>query len=236
MGRPDSTVSTPEQPPHAPPTLPRDVEALRDLIGRLRAQAAPDRVIVGVVGEPGAGKSTLVADLVRALGDDVAQAPMDGYHLSNRVLDVMGLRERKGAPETFDADGFVQLLRRLRDRHEDVVYAPEFLREHDEPIAGRIAISRETPVVLVEGNYLLLDEEPWRQVRQHLDAVWYLDLAQDERVRRLAERHRSFGRDEAQAWERARTHDQVNAELVRGTRSRAELVILAAGEGPSPIH
>lgn len=220
----------------APPVAPRDVEHLRDLIGRLRAVAAPGRrTIVGVVGEPGAGKSTLVAELVDALGPDAAPAPMDGFHLSNKVLDDLGLRERKGAPETFDAHGFVQLLERLRDQREDVVYAPEFLREHDESIAARIAISRDTPVVLVEGNYLLLDEHPWLEVRRHLDAVWYLDLDHDERLRRLADRHRSFGRAEAQAWERARTHDQVNAELVRRTRVRADLVVRADGEGAGSV-
>lgn len=217
-----------------PATVPRDVDLLCDLVGRHRADLAPRRVIVGIVGEPGAGKSTLVGELVEALGEDAAQAPMDGYHLSNLVLDAMGLRERKGAPETFDAHGFVELLKRLRDQDEDVVYAPEFLREHDEAIAGRIAIRRSTPVVLVEGNYLLLDEEPWRQVRHQLDEVWYLDLDPGERLRRLAERHRSFGRAEAQAWERARTHDEVNADLVRGTRARADLVVRADVVGPTP--
>ncbi|MDU0315034.1 nucleoside/nucleotide kinase family protein [Phycicoccus sp. M110.8] len=222
----------------APPSVPRDVEHLCDLIGRLRAASAPgQRTIVGVVGEPGAGKSTLVEELVEALGTDAAPAPMDGFHLSNKVLDDLGLRVRKGAPETFDAHGFVQLLERLRDQREDVVYAPEFLREHDESIAGRIAITRDTPVVLVEGNYLLLEQPPWLEVRRHLDAVWYLDLDHDERLRRLAERHRSFGRAEEHAWERARTHDQVNAELVRRTRVRADLVVRAdGGHGlvPSP--
>ena len=215
----------------AAPTVPRDVEQLCRLVDRHRA-TAPGRVMIGVVGEPGAGKSTLVDDLVRALGGDAAPAPMDGYHLSNRVLDAMGLRERKGAPETFDAHGFVHLLARLRDQTEDVVYAPEFLREHDEPIAGRIPISRDTPVVLVEGNYLLLEAEPWRQVRHQLDAVWYLDLDRDERLQRLAERHRSFGRAAAQAWDRARTHDEVNAELVRRTRGRATLVVGSPGGAP----
>lgn len=214
----------------APPVAPRDVEHLCGLIGRLRAASAPGRrTIVGVVGEPGAGKSTLVAELVEALGPDAAPAPMDGFHLSNKVLDDLGLRERKGAPETFDAHGFVHLLARLRDQREDVVHAPEFLREHDESIAARIAITRDTPVVLVEGNYLLLDEHPWLEVRRHLDAAWYLDLDHDERLRRLAERHRSFGRAEEHAWERARTHDQVNAELVRRTRVRADLVVRADG-------
>jgi pantothenate kinase len=210
---------------HEPATVPRDLELLCDLIARRTAVSGHRRTVIGLVGEPGAGKSTLARALVAKLGGDGVVVPMDGFHLSNHVLESLGRRQRKGAPDTFDAHGFVQLVRRLHHQEEDVVYAPEFLRELDEPVAGSIAISRDIPVVIVEGNYLLLDEEPWRQVRQHLDDVWYLELNGSVRLRRLAERHESFGLAPEHAWNWASTQDEANADVVRQTRMRAGVVI-----------
>ncbi len=205
---------------------PRDLARLRGLIDRYR-QRAPhaERVIVGVVGEPGAGKSSLTAELRADLGDLAALVPMDGFHLANAVLEQLGARGRKGAPDTFDAHGFAHLVQRLRHQREEVVYAPEFLREVDEAIAGSIPVHRSVPVVIVEGNYLLLDEPPWRQVRECLDAAWYVDLDREVRLERLAARHQRHGLapEEARRW--ARVQDEGNARLIRSTRSRADVVI-----------
>lgn len=217
--------SSPDQLRHLQPTAPRDVDYLCALIAQRAASVEPRRTVIGLVGEPGAGKSTLARELVAALGADAVVVPMDGYHLSNRILDALGRRHRKGAPDTFDAHGFVRLVQRLRHQSEDIVYAPAFRRDLDEPIAGSIPISRETSVVIIEGNYLLLDEKPWSEIRQHLDDLWYLDLDRDVRLRRLAERHQSFGLAPEHAWEWAQTQDQSNAELVRETRVGARLVI-----------
>ena len=206
-------------------TDPSDVRLLQERVERLRRRMAGRRLVIGIVGEPGAGKSTLATALVEALGDEAALVPMDGYHLSNRILEQHGTRDRKGAPETFDAGGFVHLVERLRRQDEEVVYAPEFLRELDEPVAGSIAVDRTRPVVLVEGNYLLLDEPPWDALAGLLDDVWYLVLDDRERLSRLARRHETFGltNEEADRW--ARVQDERNARLIRATRHRASLVV-----------
>lgn len=99
---------------------------------------------------------------------------MDGFHLANQVLGALGLAARKGSPATFDAGGFQSLLRRLRAGTEEVVYAPEFVRELEEPMAGALAVPRDIPLVVVEGNYLLLDDGPWRGTPDLFDEVWYL--------------------------------------------------------------
>lgn len=196
-----------------------------ELVDRARSLARqPGRTMLGIVGAPGAGKSTVVDALIRGLGADAALVPMDGFHLADRVLSALGRRERKGAPDTFDAAGYVTLLRRLRNGAEDVVYAPEFRRDLEEPIASSIAVSLETPIVITEGNYLLLPYEPWVHVRTLLDEVWFLMPEEAVRQERLVARHIAFGKDPdaARAW--AMGSDQRNAELVTSTADRADLV------------
>ena len=129
------------------------------------------RRVLGIVGGPGAGKSTLAASLA---GPEVAVVGMDGWHLANSVLDRLGRRDRKGAPDTFDAAGYVAFLDRLRSRAA-TVWAPEFRREIEEPIAGALEVPPEALVVVTEGNYLLVDEPPWDGVRPLLDEAWFLD-------------------------------------------------------------
>ncbi|WP_279538279.1 nucleoside/nucleotide kinase family protein [Labedaea rhizosphaerae] len=181
------------------------------------------RRIVGICGPPGAGKSTLAARL--AARTPAITVPMDGFHLANAELDRLGRRARKGAPDTFDAHGYVHLLRRLRAQDEPTVYAPEFDRDLDEPVAGAIPVPRDARLVITEGNYLLLDTAPWAAIRPLLDEVWYLDPDDGERVAWLIARHRSFGESPAQARVHALGSDQRNAELVAGTRARADLVL-----------
>jgi pantothenate kinase len=181
------------------------------------------RRILGICGPPGAGKSTLAARLA-ALTPAVI-VPMDGFHLANAELDRLGRRDRKGAPDTFDAHGYLHLLRRLRDRTEPTVYAPEFDRGLDEPVAGAIPVPADADLVITEGNYLLLDAEPWAGIRRLLDEVWYLDPDEQERVAWLIARHESFGESAAQARVHALGSDQRNAELVAATMTRADLVL-----------
>ena len=190
-----------------------------------RLARGPGRRLLGITGAPGAGKSTLAAELVQALGGRAVVVGMDGFHFANSELARLGRAERKGAPDTFDAAGYVALLRRLRAAGPDVVYAPEFRREIEEPIGSAVPVPAEVPLVITEGNYLLLDTPPWDQVRPLLDEVWFLRPADDERVRRLVARHRAYGRSLAAASERALGSDQRNAEAVAATAARADRII-----------
>ncbi|MFH8217960.1 nucleoside/nucleotide kinase family protein [Streptomyces sp. NPDC018057] len=219
--------------------------AFEDLLARARALPRPGhRAILGIAGSPGAGKSTLAEHLVRALNGAaepwVAHVPMDGFHLADAELDRLGRRDRKGAPDTFDAAGYAALLRRLREEYPGsaeggngvdggggTVYAPGFERVLEQPLAGAIPVPPSARLVVTEGNYLLLDSGPWRRVRARLDEVWFCELAEEERVRRLVARHERFGKghEEAVAW--VRGSDARNAELVAATRARADLVVPA---------
>ena len=195
--------------------------------------AAGGRRLLGLTGPPGAGKSSFGRKLTAALAPHAVLVPMDGFHLATAELERLGRAERKGAPDTFDPAGFVALLRRLRAADEPVVYAPEFRRELEEPVAGAIPVAREVALVVVEGNYLLLGGD-WEQARLLLDACWYLDLDDAERIRRLVRRHTSYGRSPAAARAWVRRTDEANAALIRARRHRADLVVrMPAGRGRS---
>jgi pantothenate kinase len=195
------------------------------LARRIRELAAsrPGRTIVGIVGAPGAGKSTLTEAVAARLPEGLAVVvPMDGFHLGQSILDGTELAARKGAPDTFDVGGYVALLRRLRLADEDVVYAPTFRRSIEEPVAASIAVPRGVPVVLTEGNYLLADDGRWGEVRGLLDEVWFVDVPEELRRERLVERHVAFGRSRRAAEEWTDGPDAANARLVAATRSRAD--------------
>ena len=183
------------------------------------------RIILGLVGPPGAGKSTVGLALRDAFRDISQIVPMDGFHLANVELSRLGRAGRKGAPDTFDSAGYVDLLKRLRAQSPDeIIYAPEFRREIEEPIAGAIPIFPETQLLITEGNYLLLEEGHWKKVPAFLDEVWYVDVDDALRIERLAARHQQFGRsrDEAIAW--VNTTDEPNARLIATGKQRANLV------------
>ena len=191
-----------------------------------RMANAGRRRLLGIAGPPAAGKSTLAQALAAALGPEAAVVvPMDGFHLAQAELERLGRAHRKGAPDTFDAHGFVALLTRLRSADAPAVYAPQFRREIEEPVAGAIAVEREVPLVIVEGNYLLLDSGPWSPVRPLLDACWYVEMEEGLRLERLVARHIAHGRDPEQARAFAHGSDQANADVIGATRGRADQVI-----------
>ena len=187
------------------------------------------RKLLGLAGAPGSGKSALARALEQALPGRAQVVPMDGFHLAQVELRRLGRAERKGAPDTFDSAGYVALLRRLREQREDeIVYAPEFRREIEEPVAGAIAVLPGTQLVITEGNYLLLQDGPWADVAPLLDEVWYVEVDDALRLERLVRRHQQFGRspEEARAW--VEQTDEPNARRIAATRERAHRVVRAA--------
>jgi pantothenate kinase len=171
---------------------------------------------------PGAGKSDLAERLTEALGPAAAHVPMDGFHLAGEELARLGRAERKGAPDTFDAAGYVAVLERLRANRDGVtVYAPRFRRQIEEPIAGAIAVPAHVPLVITEGNYLLA----WPSVRALLDEAWYLEVPETTRMARLVRRHMAYGRSEDEARRWAEGTDQANADVIRASSSLADVVV-----------
>jgi pantothenate kinase len=204
----------------------RKVRSLDELIGRARALAAVgSRRILGITGPPGAGKSTLAKAVAAKLDKATVLIPMDGYHLSNAELERLGRRDRKGAPDTFDAAGYVTLLRRLKAAEDEVVYAPEFRRELEEAIAGAIAVPRDVPLVITEGNYLLLGQPPWASIYDLMQECWYIDMEPAKRVDQLIHRHLNSGKTLAAAKEWVYRSDEANAKLVTTTRDRADILV-----------
>ncbi|MCU1412908.1 MAG: nucleoside triphosphate hydrolase [Microbacteriaceae bacterium] len=208
--------------------LPSSADHIASLVSSLieTADSTGERIMVGIVGTPGTGKSTVAEYVVEQLpaGSSVI-VPMDGFHLANAVLEGTPLRDRKGAIDTFDPFGYVSLLERIRRGDEDVVYAPSYRRGLEEPIAASIAVARSARFVITEGNYLLSSEEPWCRIRSLLDQTWYVEVDEVVRVQRLIARHERFGmsHDEAVAW--ARSTDEANARYVESTRSRADVTV-----------
>lgn len=185
------------------------------------------RTVLGITGAPGAGKSTVAAQLVDRLGAARATlVAMDGFHLDDEILRAQGSLDRKGALDTFDGEGYAALLERLAAAHpaERPIYAPRFDRSLEASIAGAVRVPADVPLVVTEGNYLLAESDPWPRARAAMREVWFLDVDDEIRRQRLIARHRSFGRSEAEARRRALGSDEANARLVIATRSRADFV------------
>jgi pantothenate kinase len=208
-----------------------------DLVARARGLvgAGERRVLLGVTGSPGAGKTTLVQALAAARAPDpppglapgewVAHVPMDGFHLADVELRRLGRRDRKGAPDTFDGQGYLNLLRRLRADEPSVVYAPTFERTLEQPLAAAVPIPPAARLILTEGNYLLLDVEPWSAIAGELDEAWYCALDDETRRDRLTARHVAFGKEPGFAARWVRDVDEANARLISASRTRADLVV-----------
>jgi len=196
-------------------------EELAQLI-RVKAQGQ-GRYLVALAGPPGAGKSTLAADLVTALGKGAKAVPMDGFHYDDAVLIARGARDRKGAPDTFDVQGFLHLLRRLRT--EDEVAIPLFDRDLEISRAGADIVTAADRVLVVEGNYLLLNESPWPQTAPLFNLTVWIDVPESELDRRLLARWAHYGKtpDQARAW--INGNDMPNIRRVTQNSRPADVVL-----------
>ncbi|GAB3608380.1 nucleoside/nucleotide kinase family protein [Humibacter ginsengiterrae] len=211
-----------------------DLTEAGDLVDRMLAladaQASAGRVLLGIVGAPGAGKSTLAAALAqeatrRGRAHEVAVLPMDGFHLADAALIRLERLDRKGAIDTFDGHGLLGLLRRILAEPDHTVYAPAFERDLEQPIAGSIAIEPAVRFVIVEGNYLLDLEEPWRSIRSLLTEAWFIETPDDVRLPRLIARHERFGKSPADARAWVERVDEANARRIAACRDRADLIV-----------
>ena len=212
-------------------SAPPSIDSLPPLLERVaRLLDRPGRVVLGITGPPGAGKSTrtelLLTSLRADLGADaVGHLPMDGFHLADVQLERLGSRDRKGAPDTFDVDGYVAALQRLHDQPDRTLFVPGFERELEQPLAAAIAISPSVRVVITEGNYLLLPDGGWEHVRPLLAETWFVEVDSDVRRDRLVRRHEQFGKAPAAARAWVERSDEANARLVAATRGSADLIV-----------
>jgi pantothenate kinase len=195
-----------------------------ELIERIRnCDRQGHRMLVAICGAPGSGKSTLATYVAERLGRSAAVLPMDGFHFENDRLAGLGLLHRKGAPETFDADGFVALLKRAC--RPGAVKVPTFDRAADRTIPAGGLIADDVRIVLVEGNYLLLKLPPWSQAAQLFDLTVFVDVDRGELERRLIKRWADHGLPADKARERALGNDMINADTVIGNSSAADFII-----------
>ncbi|WP_282052940.1 nucleoside/nucleotide kinase family protein [Phaeobacter inhibens] len=206
----------------------REVTSLADLVAQVQALPVAERRarrLVALAGAPGSGKSTLAELLVQALcanGTGAAVVPMDGFHLDNRLLSEMDLRDRKGAPESFDQAGFQRLIAAMAA--EDEVIYPEFDRARDIAIAGAARVDAGVEVAVVEGNYLMFDAPGWRDLAALWDLSVRVDVPRDLLRERLVARWQAYGLRDAEAEARAEGNDMVNADRVAAAALPADVI------------
>jgi len=186
------------------------------------------RFIVAISGAPGAGKSTLAKKLFDAISSELSSSsvvimPMDGYHFDNIVLDRLSLRHKKGAIQTFDANGFVEALKRIKSCREDF-FVPSFDRELDVAVAGAIEINRKHKIIITEGNYLLIDQPPWNSIKEYSDMTISIDVPFSVLEQRLTQRWIDHGMSPENACQRAKENDLVNARFVIENSSKADII------------
>jgi pantothenate kinase len=206
-------------------------ELADSLISTLKNLGAGERFILGITGYPASGKSMLAEELVRQVNAAFAPeapaivVPMDGFHFSNSRLADMNLLELKGIPETFDAIAFVELLQRLRSTSDENVYAPLFDRSIEASIEDAIVVKPTHKLCVVEGNYLLLQTDPWKRCKQLCDQIWFIDSTFEIILPRLTARHLAGGRTEAEVVQKVESTDLPNARLIEQCRMLADTIV-----------
>lgn len=184
------------------------------------------RSLIGIVGKPGAGKSTVVEEIEkRYKPNEVSIIPMDGFHLSNEELIKLGRRDRKGAPDTFDVEGFISLIKKVKHEPQDNHKFPIFHREIEASVENEGLVPKESKVVVIEGNYLFSEDHNWSGVFPLLDHTWFIEIDDEVRIERLIARHIRYGKtpEEAENWSRG--SDETNARFIELTAHRASNII-----------
>jgi len=205
-----------------------DLNSLDQALNRAKelSSKSSGRIIIGIVGKPGAGKSTLSKYLMDNLPSETTSlVPMDGYHLSNLQLKELNRADRKGAPDTFDVSGYVNLLKRILSDSQNDIYFPVFHREIEESLSAEGVVTKETKFVITEGNYLLHDRDGWEEVEKVLTESWYVQVDDNLRLERLVKRHIEFGKDPKFAHDWAHGTDENNARLVGETKLRSTVIV-----------
>jgi pantothenate kinase len=198
------------------------IELLFEQIQSLLDGQSP-RTLIGIVGKPGAGKSTVVEQIQNKYQThEVSIIPMDGFHLTNEELISLGRRERKGAPDTFDVEGFTSLIKSVKIDHSVDHKFPIFHREIEASIADEGIVPKESKIVVTEGNYLFSEDHNWSAVYPLLDHTWFIEIDDEIRIERLIARHVRYGKspEEAENWSRG--SDETNARFIGLTANRAE--------------
>ncbi|MEO6999098.1 MAG: nucleoside/nucleotide kinase family protein [Terracoccus sp.] len=197
---------------------------------------AQGRAILGIGGTPGAGKTTLAEAIIREVArtrgpEWVAHVPMDGFHLADVQLARLNALGRKGAPDTFDAEGYAHLLERIRTDDASWIYAPGFDRDLEQPLAAAMVVPPAARLVVTEGNYLLLEVDAWPRARAAVDAVWFVTGDEQVRLERLVQRHVDFGKGEQDARTWVAATDEPNAQLVAANSARADRHVRNGADG-----
>jgi pantothenate kinase len=200
------------------------------LIEKLLA-AYGERTIVAIAGAPGSGKSTMAEAVVSGINaranGSASLLPMDGYHYDDLLLRELGRLHRKGAPDTFDVHGLDHMLSRLRALEEDAVAIPLFDRRIEISRAGARLIPRSSRLIVVEGNYLLLEHDPWRVLRKHFDVAVMVEVPEATLRERLIDRWRSLGLDESLVQRKVEENDLPNGRMVEANSARPDYRVLS---------
>ena len=210
-----------------------DLATLTNMVNESYKKSQNKRFLLAITGVPGAGKSTLANLLMKSINEVLTEEiailiPMDGYHYHNDILVEKGLLPLKGIPQTFDSQRFVMLIKEIASDKIETLYCPSYDRSLHNPVERSIVIENKHKIIIVEGNYLLLDTCPWNELAELFDESWFIDTPRTTTRERLISRHVLTGRSVEEALHKISSTDAPNAELILQSRHRANKVITLA--------